>query len=74
MERKLRLVDSLSLFQIISSSSSFRYANPGDVVVGHFAYAGKRSAFVFLCLFHFRHNWSSVVGRYFEAALRLAIA
>lgn len=52
----------------------FRHADPRDVTVGYIAYARKRSTFVFLCLFHFRHYWRAIMGGYFAAALRLATA
>lgn len=51
-----------------------RHANPRDVVAGHIAYARKRSSFMFLCLFHFRHYWRAIMGGYFTAAVRLATA
>lgn len=68
-----QFLSKTSLFSF-SNNHLFRHANPRDVTVGHIAYAWKRSSFVFLCLFHFRHYWRSIMGGYFAAALRLATA
>lgn len=53
----------------VTNFSPRRYANSCDVAVGYFAYVRKRSALVFFRVFHFWYHWSSIVGRYFEAAL-----